>query len=96
MSHSEIFYFETMGKLDEIDIVDADEDYYDKLYIEEHIRRYSHFKDKEQRNNFVETTFSYDGNAFLGKKLISMVEVITEGITHFTALRHAQTLEEYS
>ena len=32
---------------DEIDIVDADEDYYDKVYIIEQIRRDSHFKDNE-------------------------------------------------
>ena len=96
MSHTEIFYFETMGKIDEIDIVDGDNDYYDKLYIVEQIRLYSHFKDKEQINNFVEAIYSSDGNAFLGKKPILMIEVITEGITHFTALRHAQMPEEYS
>ena len=81
---------------DEIDIVDADEDYYYKLYIVEQIRRYSHFKDNEQINNFVETKYSYDRNAFLGKQPISMVELIAERITYFTALRHAQLLEEYS
>ena len=81
---------------DDIDISDADEDYYDKLYIKEQIRRYSHFKDNEQISNFVEAKYSYDGNAFLGKQPISTVELITEGIAYFTALRHAQLLEEYS
>ena len=81
---------------DEVDIVDADKDYYDKLYFNDHIRRYSLFKDNEQINNFVETKYSYDGNAFLGRQPISMVELITEGITHFTALRHGQLLKEYS
>ena len=98
MSHCETRSFESVEKLKKlnIDVVDADEDYCDKLHIKDQIRRYSHFKDNEQINYFVETKYSYDGNSFLGKQPISMVEVITERITYFSALRHAQLLEEYS
>ena len=70
-----------------------DEDYFDKEYIKEQIRRYSHFKDAKQINDYVEKEYEYDGNAFLGKKPISVIQLITEGVAHFTTLRQAQKLE---
>ena len=56
--------------------------------------RYSHFKNRDLINEYVEKEYVYDGTAFISKKPISVIQMITEGVSHFTALREAQKNEE--
>ena len=61
-----------------------DELYYDKKYAFDQIKRFSHYKKTEEIRDFVEKHYTYDGTIFLGKKPISVIQLITQGIEHFS------------
>ena len=69
-------------------------DYYDKKYCIDQIRRFSHFKNKDKIKAFVESKYHHDGSSFIGKKPISVIQLITEGIFYFTTLRNNEKLKE--
>ena len=66
------------------------EESFDKEYITKQIRRYSHFKDIKLISDFVESHYKYDSESFISKQPISVIDMITEGVTHFSAMRSSE------
>ena len=65
---------ENIDHLNEID--------FDKKYVIEQIRRFSHYKQIDEISKFVNSHYQYDGAIFLGKNPISVIQLITEDINH--------------
>ena len=69
-------------------------DYFDKQYVVQQIRRYSHYKENEEITKYVEDNYQYDGTAFINKKPLSVIQIITEGVNHFSAIKAEQKLKK--
>ena len=52
------------------------------------IKRYSHYKDVEKNRQYADENYSIDiEKGYLNEKPVSVIQIITEGITHFTDIK---------
>ena len=65
---------------------------FDKKYVKEQIRRFSHYKEYDEISKFFESQYEYDGSAFIGKRPISVIKLIGEGISHFAELKYKDNM----
>ena len=63
---------------------DAD---FDKARIIAQIRRYTHYKKKEEISEFVESRYHYNGSEFINSKPACMHDIIAEGIKYFSSVK---------
>ena len=66
---------------------------YDKTCVVEQIKHYSHYKDVEKIRQYIDENYSIDfKKGFLNKKPVSVIQIITEGITHFIDIKRNEKI----
>ena len=70
-----------------------DPDYYDKTYIIVQMHRFSHYKNKDEINRFVENAYKSDALGFANSYPIYVIQTINDGVTHFSKLKNKDKLK---
>ena len=76
--------------------IDASEEFFEKQYALRQIRRYSHYKNNEQIQAYLDEQFRI-GNfekGFLANNPVSLLELIGKGINHFSEIRFQEKSQE--
>ena len=66
------------------------EDPNDKQYIVDQIKRFSKYKKVDDIKNYVDRNFSINDNKFIDQKPVSTIQLITEGVFHFSSKKKGE------